>query len=157
MAGSLTSNLARWPSFHPPTDSDSAALNEAHNETQKRSMNTPTSHSVPRHAIVTVVKGKPITGLNRPWGFQKVEFPRFQDNRQMKVVGLSTLRNGHLYPPGNILDTSVRGWIKDCQWKISSTPSVIEPATFRLVAQCLNHLPTPRYRVVCKNSSRTVV
>ena len=34
MAESLTSNLARWPSFHPPTDSDSAALNEAHNETQ---------------------------------------------------------------------------------------------------------------------------
>ena len=45
MGGSLTSNLARWPSFHPPTYSDSAALDEAHKETQKQGKNTPTSHS----------------------------------------------------------------------------------------------------------------
>ena len=30
-----------------------------------------------------------------------IEAPRFQDSRHMKVVGLSDLRTGRLYPPGN--------------------------------------------------------
>jgi hypothetical protein len=44
----------------------------------------------------------PITGLDRPLEFQKIEAPRFLDNLHMKVVRLSALRTGHLYPPGNI-------------------------------------------------------
>jgi len=40
----------------------------------------------------------PITGLERSWGFQEVEGPRFQDNRHMKVVRLSVLHTGRLYP-----------------------------------------------------------
>jgi hypothetical protein len=39
------------------------------------------------------------TGLGRPWGFQDVEAPRFQDSRHMKVVRLSALCTGRLYPP----------------------------------------------------------
>jgi hypothetical protein len=39
-----------------------------------------------------------ITGLERPRGFQEVEAPRFQVNRHMKVVRLSALRTGRLYP-----------------------------------------------------------
>jgi len=47
----------------------------------------------------------PITGLDRPWGFQKVEASRFQDNRHMNVVRLSVLFTGRPYPPGNIPGT----------------------------------------------------
>ena len=43
-------------------------------------------------------KGKVITGLDRPRGFQEIVAPRFHDNRYMKVVRLSALRTGRLYP-----------------------------------------------------------
>ena len=43
-------------------------------------------------------KGIPYAGLDRPRGFQEVEAITFQDNQHMKVVRLSALRTGRLYP-----------------------------------------------------------
>jgi len=95
----------------------------------------------------------PITGLDRPWGFQEVEAPRFQYNRHLKVVRLSAIRVGRLYPKkyswysfrerlSRPRGQGAAGRIMSM--KNSMTQSGIEPATFLLVAQCLNRL---RYRV----------
>jgi hypothetical protein len=47
-------------------------------------------------------KSCPITG---PYGSRRLRLPRFLDNRHMKVVRLSAIRTGRLYPPGNIPGT----------------------------------------------------
>ena len=50
-------------------------------------------------------KGKtiPLQAWTGPEGFQEVEAPRLQDSRHMKVVRLSVLRTGHLYPQETFL------------------------------------------------------
>ena len=53
----------------------------------------------------TFKKSSPITDLDRPWGFQEVEAPRFQDSWHMKVVRLSAVHTGRLYSSGNIPST----------------------------------------------------
>ena len=51
-----------------------------------------------------MIKGKgkavPLQALTGPWGFRRLGLPEFLDNRHLeKVVRLSALRTGHLYPP----------------------------------------------------------
>ena len=58
-----------------------------------------------RNVMSNQSKSNPIAGPDRPRGFQEVEAPRFQDSRHMKVVRLSALRTGRLYPAENIPGT----------------------------------------------------
>jgi hypothetical protein len=117
--------------------------------------NTYTVYNTHTHIYIYIYmcigKAIPVQTWTRPWGFQEAKAPRFLSNWHTKVVRLSVLRTGRLYPAGNIPGThffyglsrpqghSVAGRIKS--WKIPMTLSGIEPATCRLVAQCLNQLP----------------
>jgi len=92
----------------------------------------------------------------------------------MKLVRLSTLGTGSLYPQEIFLVLiSIRGWVDPrtivrpeglCQWKITVTQTGIEPATFRHVAQVLNSSALYNQRNLCHlrsgiitEASRTLV
>jgi hypothetical protein len=80
----------------------------------------------------------------------RFRLPEFLENRHMMLASLSVLCSGYLYRQKIFLVLiSVRGRIDSTaivlpegirEWKISMIPSGNEPATFRLVAQCLTQL-----------------
>jgi hypothetical protein len=49
-------------------------------------------------------KGKafPLPAWRGPWGSRRLRLPEFLDNRHMKVVRLSALRIGRLYPQESV-------------------------------------------------------
>jgi hypothetical protein len=93
---------------------------------------------------------RPGEALRVPWCWDS------QISRQLAHEGCKVVSPTHRPPlPQEIFLVliSARGWVNPkvilwlewlCQWKIPATPSGIEPATFQLVAECLNQL---RYHV----------
>ena len=78
--------------------------------------------------------------------------PGLQEAEAPRILRQSAHEGGRF-----LILISVRCWVDPraivrpeglSQWKISKTPSGIEPTIFRLAAQCLNQL---RYRVVIEN------
>ena len=96
-------------------------------------------------------KGKAVSlqAWSGPEGSRKLRFPDYMTKAQ---DGGKVVSTGRHYPQEMLqVLISVRGWVDPraivrsegfCQWKIPMAHAGIEPATFRFVAQRLNHCAT---------------
>jgi hypothetical protein len=113
----------------------------------------------PHNRFPSNFKGKSIAvfirALDERWGFQDVEAPRISRHLAHEGGKVVSLKYRSLLPPQVIFLVLifVIGWVNPraivwleglCQWKIPVTSTGIGPATFWLLAQCLNQL---RHRV----------
>jgi hypothetical protein len=59
------------------------------------------------HRIIIGVNATaiPVQAWTGPYGCRRLRLPEFLDSRHIKVVKLSALRTGRIYPAGNIPDT----------------------------------------------------
>ena len=112
--------------------------------------------------VTAEYKGKTdlLPAWSGPESSRKLRFPDYMTTAQDGGKVVSPTHRLPLSQEILLVLISVRGWVDPrdivrseelCQWKIPVTPSAIEPATFRFVAQLLNHcvtaVPTAEYTI----------